>query len=44
MDSKAYIAIAKRESHLGDNDPTTPPLGMTIEELLPNSFGPENLS
>lgn len=25
-------------------DPTAAPLGMTIEELLPNSFGPENLS
>ena len=24
-------------------DPTTPPLGMTVDELLPHSFGPENL-
>lgn len=24
-------------------DPTVPPLGMTVEQLLPHSFGPENL-
>ncbi len=24
-------------------DPTVPPLGMTVTELLPNSFGPESL-
>lgn len=26
------------------NDPTTPPLVMSVDELLPHSFGPENLS
>lgn len=25
------------------NDPTRPPLGMTVDELLPHSFGPEML-
>ena len=25
-------------------DPTRPPLGMTVDELLPHSFGPENLT
>lgn len=26
------------------NDPMTPPLVMSVEELLPHSFGPENIS
>lgn len=26
------------------NDPMQPPLGMTVDEMLPHSFGPENLS
>ena len=26
------------------DDPTRPPLGMTVDELLPHSFGPENLA
>ena len=26
------------------SDPLVPPLGMTVSELLPNSFGPENLT
>lgn len=25
------------------DDPTRPPLGLTVDELLPHSFGPENL-